>query len=192
MIRRSLSLRTQLIFLLGALVVVATGSLGSIASYTSRAITQGSAAREVGVIATARRQALIQELNAQNERAAALLKTVSLGCEPAETWCLRKVLADYVATGGATAVRLAYRGHPPITIGREAGRLAAVSALADNELARFDVDAFRRPLLFHPGAGRDGRRRCSRYFARRHAAGGSDLSRPLRARSIGRNISHGL
>ncbi len=148
MIRRSLSLRTQLIFLLGALVVVATGSLGSIAYYTSRAITQGSAAREVGVIATARRQALIQELNAQNERAAALLKTVSLGCEPAETWCLRKVLADYVATGGATAVRLAYRGHPPITIGREAGRLAAVSALADNELARFDVDASAGPYYF--------------------------------------------
>ena len=119
MIRNSLSLRMQLILLLGAVVVAATGSLGSIAYNTSRAIIEGSAAREVGVIANARRQALIQELNAQNERAAALLKTVSLGCEPAETWCLRKVLADYVATGGATAARLAYSGRAPITVGKD-------------------------------------------------------------------------
>src|ERR1700730_4250403 len=140
MIRNSLSLRTELILLLGAVVVAATASLGSIA-YTSRAIIEGSAAREVEVIAYARGQPLIQELNAQNERAAALLKTVSLGCEPAETWCLRKVLADYVATGGATAARLAYSGHAPITAGKDTGRLAAISVFARNELAHFDLDA---------------------------------------------------
>jgi len=141
MIRNSLSLRTQLILLLGAVVVAATGSLGSIAYNTSRAIIEGSAAREVGVIANARRQALMQELNAQNERAAALLKTVSLGCEPVETWCLRKVLADYVATGGATAARLTYWGHAPIAVGKDTGRLAAASVFAENELAHFNLDA---------------------------------------------------
>jgi PAS domain S-box-containing protein len=137
--RISLNLRTQLILLLGALVVVATGSLGSIAYYTSRAITEGSAAREVGVIANARRQALLQELTAQNERAAALLKTLSLGCEPVETWCLRKVLGDYVATGGATAARLTYRGHAPITIGNHTDRLSNPPFSA-SELAHFDID----------------------------------------------------
>ena len=137
--RVSLNLRTQLILLLGALVVVATGSLGSIAYYTSRAITEGSAAREVGVIANARRQALLQELTAQNERAAALLKTLSLGCEPVETWCLRKVLGDYVATGGATAALLTYHGHPPIRIGNHIDRLTNRPPGA-NEVAHFDID----------------------------------------------------
>lgn len=146
MIRNSLSLRMQLILLLGAVVVVATGSLGSIAYGTSRAIIEGGAVREVGVIANARRQALIQELSAQNERAAALLKTVSLGCEPAETWCLRKVLADYVATGGATAARLIYGGRAPITVGREAVRLPAVAEFSENQLAHFDLDPSGRPF----------------------------------------------
>ena len=141
MIRNSLSLRAQLILLLGALVMVATASLGSIAYYTSRAISEGSAAREVGVIANARKLALIQELTAQDGRASALLKTLSLGCEPAETWCLRKVLADYVATGGALAARLVYAGHAPITVGADAGRLSALSEFAETELAHFDLDA---------------------------------------------------
>ncbi len=144
-LRHSLSLRTQLILLLGALVVVATGSLGSIAYFTSRAIVQGSAAREVGVIANARRLALIEELNGQNERAAALLKTLSLGCEPVETWCLKKVLTDYVATGGATAARLVYSGHIPIAVGRDTGRLVATAAFAGNQLAHFGLDSHGHP-----------------------------------------------
>ena len=136
---RRLSLRTELILLLGALVVAATSTLSWIAYNTSRAIIERNAAREVGIIANARRQALLQELNAEKERAAALLKTISLGCEPAETWCLRKVLSDYVATGGAVAARLEYGGRNPITIGKRTAGLAT-AAPPGNELARFDFD----------------------------------------------------
>lgn len=143
-IQEGLSLRTELILLLGALVVAATGSLSSIAYSTSRSIIERNAAREVGIIANARRQALLQELNAEKERAAALLKTISLGCEPAETWCLRKVLSDYVATGGAIAGRLTYEGKTPIAVGKRTAALAA-AAPRDDELARFDFDISRQP-----------------------------------------------
>src|SRR4029077_14685405 len=108
--RRGMSLRTQIILLLGDLVVRATASRGSIASGTSRTIIEQAAIREVGVNATVRKQVLIRVLTQQRVRADRLLKTVDLGCSPDETWCLRKLLLDFVATEGATAARLAYRG----------------------------------------------------------------------------------
>ena len=157
--RNSLSLRGQLILLLGALVLAATFSLGSVSYNTSRVIIEGSAAREVGVIANARKQALIQELNAQTDRAAALLKTLGLGCEPAETWCLRKVLGDYVGTGGAIAAQLVYVGRPPITVGADAARFSAISELAGDELARFDLDADGRPYYIITARDDSGRRK---------------------------------
>ena len=116
MSRRSLSIRTQLILLLGALVLLATASLGSLAYNNSRAIIEGSAVREVGITANARKQALIRLLTDQRKRAEAVLRTAPLGCAPEEAWCLRRVLNDFVATGGATAVRLTYRHYRPIGV----------------------------------------------------------------------------
>src|SRR5580765_7790134 len=96
--RRGMSLRTQIILFLGILVLLATASLGSIAYRTSRTIIEQAAVREVGVTATVRKQILIRVLTQQRVRADALLKTVDLGCSPDETWCLRKLLLDFVAT----------------------------------------------------------------------------------------------
>lgn len=146
MIRKSLSLRTQLMLLLGALVIVATASLGSIAYNSSRANIEVGAVREVGITANARKQALLRVLTQQSVRAAALLKTASLGCAPEETWCLRKVLADFVATGGATAVRLFYRRHASIAVGKDAAELATVAGPAPNQVARFDFDDKGQPF----------------------------------------------
>src|SRR5437870_4997107 len=108
MFRRSLSLRTELILLLGALVLLATASLGTIAFSTARAIIQRSAVREVGIVAHARRQALIQLLTQQRARAEAVLQTASLGCAPDETPCLRRLMSNFLATEGATAAELIY------------------------------------------------------------------------------------
>ena len=60
--RRGLSLRTQLILLLGVLVLLATASLGSIAYRTSRTIVEQDAIRDVGVTATVRKQILVRML----------------------------------------------------------------------------------------------------------------------------------
>ena len=98
-----------MILLLGILVLLATASLGSIAFRTSRTIIEQDAVRDVGVTATVRKQVLIRVLTQQRDRADALLKTADLGCSHSETWCLRKLLLDFVATEGATAARLAYR-----------------------------------------------------------------------------------
>src|SRR5260370_9365730 len=95
----SLSVRTQLMLLLGAIVLAATASLGSIAYLSSRAIIEDGVVREVGITANARKQALIRELTAQKVRAAALLKTAALGCDPEARSCFRKVPADFAATG---------------------------------------------------------------------------------------------
>ena len=57
--RPNLSLRTELILLLGAIVLLATASLGSIAFNTSRTIVEEGAVRAVGVVANARKQALV-------------------------------------------------------------------------------------------------------------------------------------
>ena len=138
--RAGVSLRTQLILLLCALVLVATASLGSIAYSTSRAIIEGGAVREVGTTANARKQVLLTVLNEQKARAEALLQTASLGCAPEETWCLRKVLKDFVATGGATAVRLVYQGRRPVVIGVGGTALASAAAPTGNQTARFVFD----------------------------------------------------
>src|SRR5690242_3457746 len=107
-LQRPLSLRTKLSLLLGALVLLATASLGSIAFTSSRSIIEGNAVREVGIAANARRQGLLTVLNEQKARAQALLRTASLQCAPEENWCLRRVLAGFVLTGGATTARLVY------------------------------------------------------------------------------------
>jgi len=145
MIRNRPSLRTYLILLLVALVVVATVSLGSIAYKSSRSTIEDAAVREVGIIANARSQALLRELTSQKARAAALLKTASLGCEPDETWCVRKVLNDYVGVGGATAARLVYRGRRPIEVGSNARALSGIPIPPQDELARFGLDAGGQP-----------------------------------------------
>jgi len=78
--REGVSLRTELILLLGVLVLIATASLGSIAYGTARSIIERAAIREVGVTATVRKQVLLRVLNQQRVRAEALLKTASIGC----------------------------------------------------------------------------------------------------------------
>ena len=145
LLRGTLSLRTELILLLCALMLLATASLGSIAYTSSRAIIEGGAVREVGTTASARKQVLLTVLTEQKARAGALLKTASLGCAPEETWCLRKVLRDFVATGGATAARLVYNGRRAVAVGAGASTLAAVAVPPDNQVARFDFDVKRQP-----------------------------------------------
>src|SRR6478672_11910097 len=89
-LRGTLSLRTELILLLCALVTLATVSLGSIAYTSSRAIIEGGAVREVGTAANARKQVLLTVLTEQKARAAALLKTANLGCAPRGNLVLTK------------------------------------------------------------------------------------------------------
>ena len=144
-LRGTLSLRTELILLLCALMLVATASLGSIAYTSSRAIIEDSAVREVGTTASARKQVLLTVLTEQKARAAALLKTANLGCAPDETWCLRKVLNDFVATGGATAAHLVYQGRRPVVVGAGGSVLASVTVPPENQIARFDFDAKQQP-----------------------------------------------
>ena len=144
-LRATLSLRTELILLLCALVLLATASLGSIAYTSSRAIIEGGAVREVGTTANARKQVLLTVLTEQKARAEALLKTASLGCAPEETWCLRKVLNDFVATGGATAVRLVYQRRRPVVVGAGGSALASVAVPTSNQVARFEFDNKGRP-----------------------------------------------
>lgn len=114
--RGALSLRTELILLVCTLVLLATASLGSLAYTSSRELIEGDAVRQVGITADTRERALTAVLTEQKARAAALLRTASLGCAPEEKWCLRKVLNDFVATGGAVAAQLAYRNRKPIAV----------------------------------------------------------------------------
>ena len=89
-LRASLSLRIRLILFLGLLVLLATGSLGSIAYRTSRDILVHEAIREVGITANARKELLLRLLNQQRSRAAALFRTADLSCDNTEIWCLMK------------------------------------------------------------------------------------------------------
>jgi PAS domain S-box-containing protein len=146
MFRWSLSVRTQLILLLGALVVLAATSLGPLAYNSSRAILEGSAVREAGITANARKQALLRLLSDQSKRAVAVVKTASLGCAPDETPCVQRVLADFVATGGATAVRLVYRRYRPIGVGEGSASLADVQGPGPGQIARFQFDEDGRPF----------------------------------------------
>ena len=143
--RNGVSLRTQLILVLGILVLVATASLGSIAYKTSRTIIEQAAVRDVGVTATVRKQVLIRMLTQQRIRADALLKTADLGCSPDETWCLRKLLVDFVATEGATAARLVYRGERAAIVGKNASSLATAAPPDSSQIARFEFDQKGQP-----------------------------------------------
>src|SRR5687767_10810294 len=131
MIRRPLAIRTELMLLVGALVVVATASLGSIAYNSSRAIMERAAIREVGITANARRQALIRLLTQQRVRAGALLKTASLSCAPEEIRCLRRLLTIFLATERASAVQLVYQGRRPIVAGLVGAVLATATVPPD-------------------------------------------------------------
>jgi PAS domain S-box-containing protein len=143
--RKGISLRTQLILLLGVLMLAAIASLGSIAYRKSRTIAQQAAVREVGATATVRKQVLTRALQQQRARGDALLKAADLGCTPDETWCLRQLLRDFVATEGVTAARLAYRGSRPAHVGKNAAALANVAPSADNQIAQFEFDTQGRP-----------------------------------------------
>jgi len=149
-------LRTQLILLLSILVLLATASLGSIAYRTSRTIVEQAAIREVGVTATVRKQILLRVLTQQRDRADALLKTADIGCLHSETWCLRTLLLDFVATEGATAARLAYRGRGPVMAGKEASSLP-IGRLTDfNQIARFEFDRKGKPSYLIQVTSQDG------------------------------------
>ena len=138
--RRGISLRTELILFLGILVLLATASLGSIAYRTSRTIIEQDAVRDLGVTATVRKQVLIRVLAQQRDRADALLKTADIGCLHSETWCLRKLLLDFVATEGATAARLAYREQAPVMVGKDAATLPAAVPSNAGQIAQFSFD----------------------------------------------------
>ena len=101
--------------------------------------------KEVGTTANVRKQVLLTVLTEQKVRAEALLKTASLGCAPEETWCLRKVLKDFVATGGATAARLVYQGRRPVVFGVGGSALASATGPTPDQVARFDFDDKRQP-----------------------------------------------
>src|SRR5579862_5099748 len=151
--RRSLSLRTELLLLLGALVLIATVSLGTMAYSTSRTVIERSAVNEVGLAANSRKQALIQLLEQQHARAEALLKTASLGCAPEEIRCLRNVLTGFVATEGARAVRLVYRGRNPIVAGPAAGESVTWTVPIGQQAARFEFDAQGEPYYLISAGG---------------------------------------
>ncbi|HEV2202485.1 MAG TPA: response regulator [Bryobacteraceae bacterium] len=155
--RKGVSLRTQLILLLGVLVLVATASLGSLAYRTSRTIVERAAIREVGTIATVRKQVLIRALTQQRERADALLKTSDVGCSPDETWCLRKLLVDFVATEGARAARLAYRGNKVALAGENAAALTSIGPLTGSQIAHFEFDAKGQPYYLLQVTSPDGK-----------------------------------
>ena len=156
--RRGMPLRTQIILLLGILVVLATASLGSIAYRTSRTIIEQAAIREVGVTATVRKQVLIRVLTQQRERADALLKTAEIGCLHSETWCLSKLLLDFAATEGATAARLDYRGRRPVMVGKDAASLLAAARKSDaGRIAYFEIDRKGQPSYVLQSLSRDGR-----------------------------------
>ncbi len=143
--RRGISLRTELILFLGILVLLATASLGSIAYRTSRTIIEKDAVRDVGVTATVRKQVLIRVLAQQRDRANALLQTADIGCAHSETWCLRKLLLDFVATEGATAARLAYRDRAAVMVGKDAASLPAAVPSDAGQIANFSFDHNSRP-----------------------------------------------
>jgi hypothetical protein len=154
--RTGISLRTQLILLLSFLVVLATASLGSIAYRTSRSIVEQAAIREVGVLATVRKQILIRALTQQRERADALLKTADIGCSRNETWCLRTLLADFVTTERATAARLAYRGRAPVVVGKDTASLPTERPSDVSQIAHFEFDRKGKPSYLVQAISPDG------------------------------------
>src|SRR6266851_4346668 len=155
--RKGVALRTQLILLLGILVLLATASLGSIAYKTSRSLIEQAAVREAGVTATVRKQVLIRMLTQQRIRADALLKTADLGCSPDETWCLRKLLVDFVATEGAAAARLVYRGERAAVVGKNASSLATAAPPDVSQIARFVFDRKGQPSYVLQVTSQDGK-----------------------------------
>jgi PAS domain S-box-containing protein len=145
-----------LILFLGLLVVLATASLGSIAYRTSRDIMVREAIREVGITANARKDLLVLLLTQQRTRAAALFKTADLSCDNTEIWCLRRLLKDFVATEGASAARLVYRGAPPVTVGKGAAILATAATPADDRIAHFGFDQKGQPYYVVQARSEDG------------------------------------
>ena len=141
----TLSLRTELILLLCTLVLLATGSLGSIAYTSSRAIIEGGAVREVGTTASARKQVLLTVLTEQKARAGASSRP--------QVWVVRRKKPGAYERcpgiswqqGGATAARLVYNGRKAVAVGAGGSALAAVAVPPDSQVARFDFDVKRQP-----------------------------------------------
>ncbi len=157
--RRNLSLRAELMLLLGAFVLIATASLGTMAYTTTRTLIEARAVNEVGDAANARENTLTQLLDQQRVRAQALMKSASLNCAPEELRCLRRVLANFVAAEGARAVRFDYRGRAPIVAGPSIDSPVLWTAPKIQQGVRFEVDENGEPyyLLYAGGATRDGR-----------------------------------
>lgn len=153
---KSFSLRTQLMLMLGTLVLTATASLGSIAYNALRTVIEQSLMRDIGAVANARKTALIRFLTEQRIRSASLLKTASALCAPDEIRCLRRVLSGFAATEGASGVALSYRKGSRVVVGDTDIPLLSVSD--EGAIARFgdDRDGKAYYLVSAIGETRDG------------------------------------
>ena len=145
-----------MILFLGLLVLLATASLGSIAYRTSRNIMVREAVREVGITANARKDSLVQMLTEQRSRAVALFQTANLTCDSTETWCLQRLLKDFIATEGASAARIVYPGAAPVEVGNGAGILADAAPPAGGQIARFGLDHQGQPYYVVQAHSEDG------------------------------------
>src|ERR1051326_2666151 len=145
--RPNLALRTELTLLLVAIVLLATASLGSIAFETSRTIVEHSTIREVGVVANARKQALLRFLTSQSGRLATVLETVSVGCAPEEVYCIRGILTNFAASEGANAIQLTYGNRTPIIIGDNSVAFRDADMPSGDQIARFVSDQNHRYYL---------------------------------------------
>ena len=95
-------------------------------------------------------------LTQQRDRADALLKTADIGCLHSETWCLRTLLLDFVATEGATAARLSYRGRGPVMAGKEASSLPSEELPNVSRIAHFEFNRKGKPSYLIQVKSQDG------------------------------------
>jgi len=142
--RPQLAFRTKLILLLVAIVVLATTSLGSIAFQTSRKLVEESGVRAVGIVASARKQALFRFLDGQRVRVGAVLETVSVGCAPEEAPCIRRILTNFANSEGVDAVEVTYRKRPPVIVGDASIPFREIDQPTEDQVARFVSDGGRR------------------------------------------------
>ncbi len=156
--QRNLSLRVELMLMLGGFVVIASASLGTIAYNTASSLIERLAVDEVGIAANARLQALNQLFDQQRFRAQAVVKSASLVCAPEELPCLRRAFSNFAAAEGARAVRVAYPSREPIAV--SASSLNPVEWTAPTGFigVRLHVDRPEQPyyLLATESATRDG------------------------------------
>ena len=142
--RTAFSLRTQLVAALLAVALLATVVVGWIAYRTARDSIVRQAMATVGVVADARRQALLQRISARQERAASFLSVarrsyVRNGATQREA--LRSALEEFRQTVGASAVRVTLRGAGAMAVGDGGEALASLPPLRPGQPARFVSDA---------------------------------------------------